>query len=163
LHREWGGRASSLLGLTGSPEFEQFRWLLHGLDPRTGKQLTARLDDDRLAGWDVMACVPKGVTLVIERGDDRVRDLVWQADRWAMADLERYATTRVRKGGVHDERVTGNLAWYSVEYPETRPVEDETLPKDHPWREMPDPDWHNHNVIVNHTWDRVELRGPTRG
>src|SRR4051812_17947850 len=73
LHREWGGKAAARLGLAGPPEFEHFKRLLHGLDPQSGEQLTARLDADRIAAWDVTASVPKGVTTVIERGDDRVR------------------------------------------------------------------------------------------
>jgi hypothetical protein len=42
-----------------------------------------------------------------------------------MADLEQYATTRVRKGGPHDDRVTGNLVAFAVEHPETRPAKEE--------------------------------------
>jgi conjugative relaxase-like TrwC/TraI family protein len=147
LHREWGGLAAARLGLAGVPEFEQFARLLHGLHPLTGEQLTARLDDDRLAGWDVTASVPKGVTTAIECGDSRVRELLWDANRRAMADLEAYATTRVRKNGQEDDRATGNLAWYSVEHPETRPTEEDN---------MPDPDRHIHNVIGNATYDPVE-------
>ncbi len=156
LHREWGGKAASTLELTGPPEFEQFGRLLRGLDPHSGEQLTAKLIDGRLAAWDVTASVPKGVTTALERGDDRIAGLIWQANRLAMGDLEGYATTRVRSGGRQEDRVTGNLAWYSVEHAETRPVEDESLPPDHKWRLMPDWDRHIHNVIANVTYDAVE-------
>lgn len=147
LHREWGGTAAARLGLTGEPEFEQFKRLLHGLHPMTGEQLTARLDADRLAGWDVTACVPKGVTTAIECGDTRVHKLMWDANRRALADLEEYATTRVRKDGQQEDRVTGNLACFSVEHPETRPTEEDN---------MPDWDRHIHNVFLNVTFDPVE-------
>ena len=50
--------------------------MLKGLHPLTGEQLTARLADDRLAGWDFTARLPKNVTAMIERGDERIMPLV---------------------------------------------------------------------------------------
>ena len=88
LGREWGGKGAAMLGLTGPPDFEQFKRLIHGLDPHTGEQLTAKLIEDRLAGWDVTVSVPKGVTTALERGDDRLREALWEAGREAMADIE---------------------------------------------------------------------------
>lgn len=70
-----------MLGLEGTPEFEQFKRLIHALDPHTGKQLTARLDDDRLPGWDVNVHCPKGVTTAIEQGDRRIDDAFWTTVR----------------------------------------------------------------------------------
>jgi conjugative relaxase-like TrwC/TraI family protein len=156
LRTEWGGKGAALLGLEGTPEFEQFKRLVHGLDPHTGEQLTAKLIDNRIPGWDVTASVPKGVTVALERGDSRIQDAIWQAGREAMAMLETYATTRVRVGGQQADRNTGNLAWYAVEHPETRPVEDESLPGDHPWRVMPDMDRHIHFFVSNLTFDAEE-------
>ena len=147
LHREWGGNGAALLGLSGAPDFEQFKNLVHGLDPHTGKQLTAKLIEDRVPGWDVTASVPKGVTTALERGDARIHAVLWEAARETMADLEQLATTRVRKGGKQDDRVTGNLVWYAVEHPETRPTKE-----DH----MPDWDRHIHFVVFNETFDPVE-------
>src|SRR5437660_787352 len=111
LHREWRGKGAAQLGLAGPPDYEQFRRLIHGLDPQTGEQLTAKLIDDRIPGWDVTASLPKGVTTALERGDGRIRDVLWQAARQALADMEEMATTRVRKGGRQEDRVTGNLVW----------------------------------------------------
>ena len=45
LRRKWGGIGAELLGLKGPPEFEQLKRLIHGLDPHTGEQLTAKLID----------------------------------------------------------------------------------------------------------------------
>jgi len=42
-----------------------------------------------------------------------------------MAELEKLATTRVRKGGRQEDRVTGNLVWYATEHPETRPTKED--------------------------------------
>lgn len=156
LRREWGGQGARMIGLSGEPEFEQFKRLIHGLDPWRGGQLTAKLVEDRIPAWDITASMPKGVTIALERGDGRIRELLWQANREAIADLERFATTRVRKGGQQEDRLTHNLVWYGTEHPETRPVEDVSLPLDHPWRVMPDPDRHIHNVLFNLTFDPAE-------
>ena len=88
LHCEWGGKGAELLGLSGPPDYEQFKRLIHGLDPHTGEQLTAKLIEERIPGWDVTASVPKGVTTALERGDARIRQALWEAGREAMADLE---------------------------------------------------------------------------
>ena len=156
LHCEWGGKASAMLGLDGKPDYEHFKRLIRGLDPHTGDRLTAKLVDHRIPCWDVTASVPKGVTTALERGDDRIQRAIWESVRDAMAMVETYATCRVRVDGQQDDRVTGNLAWYAVEHAETRPVEDKSLPKDHPWRLMPDPDRHIHVVVANVTRDEAE-------
>jgi conjugative relaxase-like TrwC/TraI family protein len=158
LHAEWGGKDAARLGLEGPPDYEHFKRLVRGLDPHTGEQLTARLRDDRVPGWDVTGCVPKGVTAAAERGDERISPAIWRAMRLALDRVEHYATTRVRIDGQQEDRVTGNMLYYAVEHADTRPVEDEALPEDHPWRVMPLPDRHIHAFIPNLTWDGVEDR-----
>lgn len=145
LRREVGGKAASALSATTDPE--HLKRLLSGLDPRTGKQLTAKLVDNRIAGWDVTASVPKGVTIAIQAGDKRVQEALWEAARETMADLEAVVTTRVRKGGKEEDRVTRNMMWFAFEHPETRPAKEDG---------MPDPDRHIHFVIPNVTYDPAE-------
>src|SRR5216683_1820242 len=147
LHREWGGKGAAMLGLSGPPDYEQFKRLIHGLDPRTGDQLTAKLIEDRIPGWDATVSVPKAVTTALESGDERIRDVIWSAGRKVMAELEELATTRVRKGGRQEDRATGNLVWYATEHPETRPTKEDG---------MPDWDRHIHFVVFNETFDPVE-------
>jgi len=147
LRRAWVGRGAELLGLEGPPDYEQFKRLIHGLDPRSGEQLTAKILENRIPGWDVNVHCPKGVTMVIESGDDRVQDALWEAARETVADLERMATTRVRKGGKQADRVTGNLVGYAVEHAETRPAKADN---------MPDPHRHIHMVLFNLTFDKKE-------
>ncbi len=89
LHCEWGGKGAPKLGLDGEPDYEHFKHLMHGLDPHTGEQLTAKLIEDRLSGWDVTASVPKGVTMALERGDTRIQAAIWEAVREAMAHARR--------------------------------------------------------------------------
>lgn len=156
LHSEWGGKTAARLGLSGESDYEHFKRLIHGLDPHSGEQLTAKLVENRIPAWDATASVPKGVTTALERGDDRIQGAIWQSVREAMAMVEPYATTRVRVDGQHEDRVTGNLVWYATEHAETRPVEDTSLPEGHKWREMPDWDRHIHMVIPNVTYDAVE-------
>jgi conjugative relaxase-like TrwC/TraI family protein len=147
LRTEWVGKGAAMLGLTGTPKFDEFRRLIHGLHPATGAQVTAKLVHNRLAGWDVNVHCPKGVTVVIEQGDERVRDALWEATRETIADLERFATTRVRKGGEQADRRTGNLVGYAVEHAETRPAKEDR---------MADPHRHIHVVLMNVTYDRTE-------
>jgi conjugative relaxase-like TrwC/TraI family protein len=147
LHREWGGKGAERLGLSGPPDYEQFKRLIHGLDPHTGEQLTAKLIEDRIPGWDVTASLPKGVTTALERGDLRIQEVLWSAGRKAMADIEELATTRVRKGGRQEDRLTQNILYYAKEDPETRPTKEDR---------MPDWDRHIHFVVMNLTHDAIE-------
>ncbi len=147
LRREWGGKGAHTLGLSGPPDYEQFKRLIHGLDPHTGEQLTAKLVEHRIPAWDVNLHCSKGVTVALERGDTRIQGAFWEAVREAMADIETLATTRVRKGGKQEDRVTGNLVWYAVEHPETRPAKED---------KMPDPHRHIHVVVFNLTYDKTE-------
>ncbi len=156
MHCEWGGKGAQKLGLDGEPNYDHFKNLMFGLDPHSGEQLTAKLIEGRIPAWDVTASVPKGVSIALERGDSRIQGAIWEALREAMGMLEDYATTRVRVDGQQEDRLTGNLIWYAVEHPETRPVEDESVPKDHKWRVMPLPDRHIHAVVPNLTYDAVE-------
>ncbi|MDZ4858038.1 MAG: MobF family relaxase [Candidatus Hydrogenedentes bacterium] len=146
LHNEVGGAAAKMLGLEEKPDFDQFRNLLLGLDPHSGEQLTARIVDERIAYCDITASIPKGITIALEGGDERIHDAIWQAGREAMGDLEGMITTRM-KGGRDGEKITGNMVWYGFEHPETRPAREDR---------MPDPDRHIHFVIPNVTWDADE-------
>lgn len=71
LRREVGGTGAQLLGLESTPVFEEFERLLAGQHPKTGEQLTAKLVEHRIAGWDITASIPKGVTIALEQGDTR--------------------------------------------------------------------------------------------
>ena len=147
LLREWGGKLADRLGLDDTPQLEQLRHLLQGRDPHTGKQLTAKLIDKRLVGWDFTASLPKGVTTLMECGDDRVSLLFHEANREAMEDVERIATTRVRRKGQAADRPTGNMVWLAVEHCDTRPSLEDG---------KPDWDRHIHNLVFNATWDEAE-------
>ncbi len=159
LKSKFGGIGADRLGLTAlSPTYDHVKNLGRGLDPFTGEQLTARLRANRIWGWDATGSVPKGVTEALEGGDERIQPSFWRALERAMKRVEKYAATRVRLDGRYEDRVTANLVWYAIEHPETRPVEDESLPDGHRWKLMPDPDRHIHVIIFNETWDEEEQR-----
>jgi conjugative relaxase-like TrwC/TraI family protein len=147
LWREVGGKFGRQLGLSEKPDYEQFTRLLNGLDPFTGERLTQRLVNDRVAAWDLTASLPKGVTEAIEGGDARVAELVRETLRKSLEEVEERVTTRVRKGGRQEDRVSGNLCWFAFEHPETRPTSSDNMPR---------PDRHIHVVIPSLTFDFVE-------
>jgi hypothetical protein len=98
LRREVGGQLAARLGLSSTPDLAEFERLLNGLDPKSGKQLTAKLVEGRLAGWDITASVPKGVTTALERGDSRIQNAIWEAGWETIGDIEAMTTTRPRDG-----------------------------------------------------------------
>jgi conjugative relaxase-like TrwC/TraI family protein len=149
LRCEWGGDLMERLGVSDTPTEEQLSRLLHGLHPVTGKQMTALLTEDRLAGWDVTARLPKGVTQALERGDTRILSLFHAAGDAAMEDVQAHAATRVRVDGKEEDRLTGNLGYLCREHVETRPTKEDG---------MPDWDRHMHYLVANATWDPVEHR-----
>jgi conjugative relaxase-like TrwC/TraI family protein len=125
MHREWGGKGAAALGLAGTPTQLQLERLLRGLDPHDGSQLTAKLIEGRTAGDDLTARLPKGVTTAMENGDERIQPMMWKVLRETMADVERYAMSRVRKNNMDTDRVTGNVVWLAVEHPDTRPTKED--------------------------------------
>ena len=145
--RNGSAPGAAALGLAGPPDFEQFKRLLNGLDPHTGEQLTALLVEHRVCGLDVNVHCPKGVTTAINRGDDRLEEALWASLHDTIAFMEQSATTRVRRGGKQEDRVTGNLVGFAVAHEETRPAKDDGMP-----------DWHKHihAVMFNLTRDDVE-------
>src|SRR5450755_3562422 len=108
----WHGKGAQMLGLSGEVKQEDFFRLCENIDPRTGKQLTPRMDDDRRVLSDLTFDVPKSVTLALELGgDERILDAFRQSVGETMAEIETAVQTRVRKGGKDTDRTTGNIVW----------------------------------------------------
>src|SRR5262245_17820583 len=92
----WGGQGARLLGLDGVVDREAFEGLCDNLDPRTGKQLTARTRSDRTVGYDFTWSVPKSVSLVYAlSGDEQILDAFRAAVDETMRDIEAEMKTRV--------------------------------------------------------------------
>lgn len=144
----WCGDGAKRLGLEGVVDAKSFRALCHNVDPHTGEQLTPRMVADRRVGYDFNLHVPKGVSICIEVvGDDALMGALIDANEFTMAEVERAAETRVRRGGVNEDRVTSNLVRARFVHRTSRPING-----------IPDAHDHVHNFVFNSTFDAVEGR-----
>jgi conjugative relaxase-like TrwC/TraI family protein len=142
----WGGRDAQRLGLEGVVDKESFERLCDNLDPRTGKQLTARTRSERTVGYDFTFSVPKSVSLVYAlSGDEQIMAAFREAVDETMRDIEAEMQTRVRKGGKDENRVTGNMLWSEFIHKTARPIGG-----------FPDPHLHAHCFAFNATFDEEE-------
>ena len=145
----WGGKAAERLGLTGPIAENDFKALCENRHPVTGERLTARQGENRTVGYDFNWHVPKGVSLAYAvGGDDRIAEVFDRAVGETMAEIEAEAATRVRVGGRHEDRTTGNLAWGRFLHTTARPD----------GRGAVDPHLHAHCFVFNVTRDPVENR-----
>jgi conjugative relaxase-like TrwC/TraI family protein len=150
---EWFGEAAEKLGLKGHVGEKEFLALCEGLNPDTGQRLTQRMNSKRQeAGktvanrrvfYDFTISPPKSVSVVALMQDARILELHNQAVKLAMAELEKFAGTRVRKCGQNEERVTGNVLGAAFRHDTSREL---------------DPLVHTHCVVFNATFDLVENR-----
>ena len=149
----WHGRGAEMLGLSGEVSQTDFFRLCDNIDPRTGKQLTPRMDEDRRVLTDFTFDAPKSVSLAMEMGgdngggDSRILTAMQDATRETMAEIETDVQTRVRKGGKDTDRPTGNMVWAEHVHRTTRPVDG-----------VPDPQLHIHATVLNATFDTVEKK-----
>jgi len=148
LEARWGGKGAAMVGVSEGFGTLSFLRLAKGLNPETGGKLTARLKENRRSAWDVSMTVPKAVSVLIEVAQDEgVKNALLDANEHAMRLLEKQAEVRVRKGGIFDDRKTGNIAYASFYHGTTRPAKEDGLP---------DPHSHIHNYLLNLTYDRKE-------
>ena len=144
----WGGKAASLLGLSGDLDRLSFARLCDNTHPGNGDRLTPRTRDDRTVGYDLTFHAPKGVSVLHAlTGDARIVTAMRDAVAETMLELESAVHTRVRLDGKSEDRHTGNLAWGDFVHFTTRPVDG-----------LPDPHLHVHCFVFNATHDPVEDR-----
>ena len=151
---EWLGIGAALLGLSGVVEQDQFIALCENRHPQTGERLTVRrkttreVGDSELANrrvfFDFTLSPPKSVSVAALVGDDsRIVEAHAAAVRIAIAELERFAATRVRLGLAHQDRQTSNIVAALFQHETSRAL---------------DPHLHTHCVVFNATHDDVEGR-----
>lgn len=148
----WHGKGAELLGLSGVVQSEPFRRLCENQHPfelgRDGEpaQLTLKQIANRRVGFDITFSLPKSVSVVAAIGaDQRIEGEFRAAVADTMAEIEREAATRVRKGKSDFDRITGNLIWADFLHHTARPVNGEV-----------DPQYHIHAVVFNATFDQQE-------
>ncbi len=139
---EWIGEGAERLGLRGAVDDKSFESLRRNRDPRSGDVLTARDFKRRMALFDIQLSAPKDVSVLALVGkDERVRDAFVAAVKVAVAEMERYAAVRERRGeanGSEAVRLTRNFVGALFFHDASRDL---------------DPQLHAHVVLANATWD----------
>jgi len=143
---QWCGRGGEALGLAEEVSSDDFRAVLHGLNPATGEVLVpnARGSDERRAGWDATFNAPKSVSVQALVGSDaRLAEAHRNAVSRALTELEGYALSRQHGG--HEWVITGNVVAARFDHIAARPSQgaDDGY--------GPDPHLHTHVVIANMT------------
>ena len=143
------GKLAERLGISGAADKKTFFALCDNINPKTGKPLTPVTRDERLTGWDFNWHAPKSVSVLHALAqDDHILNAFQSAVTETMQDIEADSKTRVRRGGVYDDRNTGNLIWSEFIHETARPT------KGHP----PDMHLHCHAFCWNASFDEVENR-----
>lgn len=141
----WVGRAAERLGLANraiGAQDEAFERLRCNRHPLTGRKLTARTGDGRIAFLDFQCSAPKSVSLLaVTFGDERLRQAHHDAVSVAFEELEQFAARRVRNGAAawsEQIAITGNLCAARFEHDASRAL---------------DAQLHTHLVTANATFD----------
>jgi hypothetical protein len=165
------GKMRDRLGLGETISKEEFRAILRNeLPGQPGETLTQRKNDTRVkTAWEKDEVTKKWVEVEKEVSNHRIgTDVTFSLTKELSTYLEKtndpvvYATckeallerldciefdiqTRVRKGGMQDNRTTGEALWSIFEDKVGRPVDGQV-----------DPHRHWHSLLANATWDGVE-------
>src|ERR1035438_787893 len=146
-HGEWLGIGAERLGLKmgGVVTRDTFLRLCDNQHPLTGEQLTPQHFRERRVYFDFVCSPPKSVSiLAVTMNDRRIIEAHQEASMMAIRELEQFAASRVRKGGIQEQdRVTGNLVGAVFVHTTSRSL---------------DPQLHTHFVLFNATWDKKEGR-----
>jgi len=146
-HGQWLGIGAERLGLQtgGVVTRDTFLRLCDNQHPTTGEQLTPQHFRERRIYFDFVCSPPKSVSiLAVTMNDRRIIQAHREASQLAIRELESFAASRVRKGGIQEQnRTTGNLVGASFLHTTSRSL---------------DPQLHTHFVLFNATWDKKEGR-----
>jgi conjugative relaxase-like TrwC/TraI family protein len=143
----WIGQGTERLGLTPGAAVtrDAFLKLCDNVHPKTSEQLTPQQFRERRIFFDFQCAPPKSVSiLAVTMNDRRILQAHQEASTRALRELEQFAATRIRKGGIQaQDRVTGNLVGAAFTHTASRAL---------------DPQLHTHFVLFNCTWDNTEHR-----
>jgi conjugative relaxase-like TrwC/TraI family protein len=144
---QWIGVGCERLGLKPGEVVtrDAFLRLCDNQHLETGQQLTQTTVKDRRVFFDFQCAPPKSVSiLAVTMNDQRIVQAHKEASSLALRELEQFAGTRIRKGGIQDkDRLTGNLVGAAFMHTSSRAL---------------DPQLHTHFVLFNATWDKTENR-----
>jgi conjugative relaxase-like TrwC/TraI family protein len=152
---QWRGQGAELLGLSGEVKTKEFEFLRQSCHPETGEFLRQRQSSDRTSAdgttqskgrnlYDFTISAPKSVSIMATLGGDRrLLQAHEEAVNEALHDLETNAAARIRRGGIQDDRITGNLVIAVYPHDSSREL---------------DPQIHTHAVAANLTYDGTEGR-----
>ncbi|MDX2187165.1 MAG: MobF family relaxase [Opitutaceae bacterium] len=139
---EWIGLGAERLQLEGQVKSKDFEALRTNRHPQTGEALTPRDAPDRVAFFDIQLSAPKDVSIVaMVGGDERVVTAFREAVKVALAEMERYAAVRDRRGKnneTENHRLTHEFAGGLFFHDASRDL---------------DPQLHAHAVLANLTFD----------
>ncbi len=150
----WNGKAATFLNLGQTVQRDEFEKLCNNQKPDTGGRLTSRNVKNRTVAEDWTFSVPKSVSIqyAITKDEDII-EAMRGAVLDTMKEVEQDAEARVRVNGAYENRGTGNLVYSVYTHDDTRPVEREINGKK---THLPDPQLHQHVVIMNATYDEQE-------
>lgn len=144
---QWIGAGAEKLGSRQGEVVsrEAFLRLCDNLHPETGERLTQVTAKERRVFFDFQCAPPKSVSILAVTMDDRrIVEAHREASSIALRELEAFAGTRIRKGGIEDrDRTTGNLVGAAFLHTSSRAL---------------DPQLHTHFVLFNATFDPKEQR-----
>jgi conjugative relaxase-like TrwC/TraI family protein len=144
---DWFGQGAVRLGLEPGTHVteEAFIRLCDNQHPGTGEQLTVRQRKvDRRVFHDFVVAPPKSVSIVaLVGGDERILETHAASSRVALARMERYVATRVRREGQVKDRFTREMVAAEFQHDASRSL---------------DPHLHTHFVVFNATFDSEENR-----
>jgi len=129
----WAGRGAERLGLCGPVERSQFVALLRNEDPTSGKRLTARTNtirqengetvSNRQVGYGLVFGVAKSLSIYLAiTGDQVVENIARSAVDETMHAMEGETQCKVRKGGLHEDRRTGEMLYSMFFHRDSRPI-----------------------------------------
>jgi conjugative relaxase-like TrwC/TraI family protein len=150
----WFGDTAERVGLEGKVTKEAFDRVCDNLHPSgNGQSLTPRTDDDRKIGEDFTFAGPKSFSVVeaLAPAEERKRlqkafdDAVMET---VLQDMEPDMQTRLRKGGMDEDLLTGTALGAYYDHWTARP--EGGMP--------PDPHRHKHVIFFNATFNPQENR-----
>lgn len=139
---EWIGEGAHALALAGGVTDGPFEALRNNQNPRTGDELTKLGAKKEVAFVDIQLSAPKDVSvLAMVGGDERVREAFTESVKVVLAEMEKFAAVRERRGQAkmtEAYRLTGNFVGALFIHDSSRDL---------------DPQLHAHAVLANATWD----------